>query len=362
LDRDLTYRINQNTDRMSELIASSFDGSRSGSRLEASRMSSPQGSSPGGRPHSSMDTRRKSSMWKTTFTHDLSRDPIRSGQINAEKNLRPKSAMSGWSSNLDEAQVDRLIKAACPKFGEEERELETFIPRKPLSAYQMSYSIKATVGTMPRYSSIHEKPLTKEQRDKQVIDAKVQKEKQMIDSFKLPPRKFARPSGASRSMSEMSDVVLPYDIPQHRIDFLLRQLRLLCYRKVKGNGSDVSVREVFRHFDANKDEDDEGNAGIDGENPFPPRTFIPCSFLDDTLTESASHVFRCAVNEFTDALKKMMMGTAVDGLITDEEAACMFRMIDADNGGTINYREVALLLTQPGWDSRIVGRLSNIML
>jgi hypothetical protein len=40
----------------------------------------------------------------------------------------------------------------------------------------------------------------------------------------------------------------------------------------------------------------------------------------------------------------------------------MFRMIDADNGGTINYREVALLLTQPGWDSRIVGRLSNIML
>jgi len=73
-------------------------------------------------------------------------------------------------------------------------------------------------------------------------------------------------------------------------------------------------------------------------------------------------MFRCAVNEFTDALKKMMMGTAVDGLVTDEEAACMFRMIDADNGGTINYREVALLLTQPGWDSRIVGRLSNIML
>ena len=146
---------------------------------------------------------------------------------------------------------------------------------------------------MPRYSSIHEKPLTKEQRDKQVIDAKVQKEKQMIDSFKLPPRKFARPSGASRSMSEMSEVVLPYDIPQHRIDFLLRQLRLLCYRKVKGNGSDVSVREVFRHFDANKDEDDEGNAGIDGKNLFPPCTFILCSFLDDTLTESASHVFRC---------------------------------------------------------------------
>ena len=25
-------------------------------------------------------------------------------------------------------------------------------------------------------------------------------------------------------------------VPQQRVDFLLRQLRLLCYRKVKGNG------------------------------------------------------------------------------------------------------------------------------
>ena len=136
----------------------------------------------------------------------------------------------------------------------------------------------------------------------------------------------------SRQTDEMSETSSHAggSVPTQRVDFLLRQLRLLCYRKVKGNGSDVSVREIFRHFDSNKDEDEDG-VGID-------------------------------VDEFTSALQKLMLGTPEDGLVTPEEAACMFRKIDTNNGGTIDYREVAQLLSQPGWDHRLVARRSNVLL
>ena len=66
--------------------------------------------------------------------------------------------------------------------------------------------------------------------------------------------------------------------------------------------------------------------------------------------------------EFTTALQKLMLGTPEDGLVSEEEAACMFRIIDANNGGTIDYREVATLLSQPGWDYRLVGKRSNVLL
>ena len=52
---------------------------------------------------------------------------------------------------------------------------------------------------------------------------------------------------------------------KRNIDFLMKQLRDVCYAKVRGNGADISVREVFRHFDSDKEvgEDDAGEHGID---------------------------------------------------------------------------------------------------
>ena len=61
-------------------------------------------------------------------------------------------------------------------------------------------------------------------------------------------------------------------------------------------------------------------------------------------------------------LQKLMLGTPEDGLVTEEEAHLMFKQIDTNNGGTIDYREVAQLLSQPGWDARLVGRMSNVLL
>ena len=57
-----------------------------------------------------------------------------------------------------------------------------------------------------------------------------------------------------------------------------------------------------------------------------------------------------------------MLGTPEDGLVTEEEAHLMLKQIDTNNGGTIDYREVAQLLSQPGWDARLVGRMSNVLL
>ena len=34
--------------------------------------------------------------------------------------------------------------------------------------------------------------------------------------------------------------------------FATWQLRVVCYRKVRGHGNDISVREIFRHFDSEK--------------------------------------------------------------------------------------------------------------
>ena len=144
----------------------------------------------------------------------------------------------------------------------------------------------------------------------------------------LSERSFGKLSGQMPLKHSQTQAGL--GVPQQRVDFLLRQLRLLCYRKVKGNGSDVSVREIFRHFDSNKDEDEDG-AGIDA-------------------------------GEFYDMLQKLMLGTPEDGLVTEEEAHLMFKQIDTNNGGTIDYREVAQLLSQPGWDARLVGRMSNVLL
>lgn len=41
-------------------------------------------------------------------------------------------------------------------------------------------------------------------------------------------------------------------VSKPHLDFLFKQLRQICYRKVRGNGNDVSIREIFRHFDSEK--------------------------------------------------------------------------------------------------------------
>ena len=41
-------------------------------------------------------------------------------------------------------------------------------------------------------------------------------------------------------------------VSKAHLDFLFKQLRQICYRKVRGNGNDVSIREIFRHFDSEK--------------------------------------------------------------------------------------------------------------
>jgi len=112
------------------------------------------------------------------------------------------------------------------------------------------------------------------------------------------------------------------------LDFLFKQLRQICYRKVRGNGNDVSIREIFRHFDSEK----HGDApGVDQE-------------------------------EFVQAVQRLMLGSAENGIISTEEAAALFARIDADHSGTIDYRETAATLSLPGWDNKVLGKKSNILL
>jgi hypothetical protein len=302
----LQSRINENTDRMSEMMASSFNGSRAGSLLGTR---SRPGSSTSNRPQSAMSSSAKG------FDHR-----VQSG--------RPLSAMShsanrqvsgglGWSEPGEGTRGDRG--GACEVLDDSDQTKPIF-PKDHFgeSQYKTHFSLSATKWGGRRDQLHKQGPVGP-------------------SSFK--PKLQFRPASASSRQSRQPDemsqcsersVGSQKGVPQKRVDFLLRQLRLLCYRKVKGNGSDVSVREVFRHFDSNKDEDEDG-AGID------------------------SH-------EFYSALNKLMLGTPEDGLVTEEEAEMMFKQIDVNGGGTIDYREVAQMLSQPGWDSRLVGRLSNVLL
>jgi len=243
-------------------------------------------------------------------------------------NLRPPSA--GPQANGMHHAADKGLHEAeqgvigYPVWGdgagaELDAEKAVFFESTPMSSYAHSYSLRNTKWSAPPRDQLFSQRVPNKRKD---LSATFQK-----------PRQIFRPSSAlSRQLDEISQTSsqAAEEVPRLRVDFLLRQLRLLCYRKVKGNGSDVSVREVFRHFDSNKDEDEDG-AGID-------------------------------VDEFTNALRKLMLGTPEDGLVSPEEAACMFRKIDTNNGGTIDYREVAQLLSQPGWDHRLVGKRSNILL
>jgi len=102
----------------------------------------------------------------------------------------------------------------------------------------------------------------------------------------------------------------------------------LADRKVKGNGSDVSVREIFRHFDNNKNG---SSPGID-------------------------------MDEFSDAVKRLMLGSHEGGIISEEEARLLFNRIDSDGSGSIDYREIASTLSLPGWDIRFLNKKSNILL
>ena len=114
----------------------------------------------------------------------------------------------------------------------------------------------------------------------------------------------------------------PKGVYKRNIDFLMKQLRDVCYAKVRGNGADISVREVFRHFDSDKEvgEDDAGEHGIDKK-------------------------------EFVQAVKRLMLGSAPRGIITTAEAVALFDRIDADKSGNIDYRETAAVLSVPGWDN-----------
>jgi len=303
-DRIMVRRINENTDRMSELVASSFDGSRSASRLAASRspMRPQSALSSGGSAHRAQMGRP-----------ELGRSGSRPGSA-----MLPGSVMS-QGSTLPASVMEHDGLNEYHDFERDEPE-QIFRTNAPLSSYTSAYSLKAT-----KWGA--------QSRDL-LFNSKVPgKTKDLGGTFRSDKFRF-RPASAmcERSNSRMSESSACFSngVPKQRADFLLRQLRLLCYRKVKGNGSDVSVREIFRHFDSNKDEDEEG-AGID-------------------------------VDEFSSALKKLMLGTPEDGLVSEEEAACMFKIIDTNNGGTIDYREVAQLLSQPGWDHRLVGRKSNVLL
>lgn len=219
-NRNMTERINENTDRMSELIASSFDGTRAGSRLAASRVSSPV------RPQS-------------VTSSGSARGQGQSG--------RPTSALSHITLASEDAPDD-------------DEPPEIFRTQTPMSSYTTAFSVRSTKwGAPPR------NPFTRLPGSKQA---------DMLASFQTPKGiQYRQGSAVRRDCDEMSvPSGLPFDVPKQRIDFLLRQLRLLCYRKVKGHGSDVSVREIFRHFDSNKDEDEDG-AGIDGPSrcTFPSR-------------------------------------------------------------------------------------------
>ena len=287
-DESLAHRIHENTDRMCELIATSFDGSRAGSRLAAARSRSNRGAS---RPNSAMS---------------LSSSPHRLQMGRAA--FRPGSSLSGSSHASP-------IQPLAHSLEHETHEPSSVFQIKNLSTYAQSYSLRATKWAAPPRDHLKANTFGRSKR---------------LGSTS-PVRPESKENENDDAMSACSNHSEYFDgLPRRRIDFLLRQLRLLCYRKVQGNGSDVSVREIFRHFDSNKDEDEDGS-GID-------------------------------VEEFTSALQKLMLGTAEDGLVSPEEAACMFKVIDTDNGGTICYREVAQLLSQPGWDDRLVARKSNVML
>lgn len=117
-------------------------------------------------------------------------------------------------------------------------------------------------------------------------------------------------------------------VKRARIDFYFKQLRQICYRKVRGNGNDVSIREIFRHFDTEKH----------GESPG----------IDQ--------------DEFVLAVKRLMLGSADHGIITTDEAIALFARIDADGSGTIDYRETADTLSLPGWDNKLLGKKSNVLL
>ena len=243
--------------------------------------------------------------------------------------IRPSSAMSDRSARPGGLAVSRPYSAfdgspedegaawAEEMEEEEGREKSLFASNAPVSSYTRAYSLQSVKWAPPKDN---------------LFGRSSEKRGDLSATFRKPRHVFRPSSAMSRQTDEMSETSSHAggSVPTQRVDFLLRQLRLLCYRKVKGNGSDVSVREIFRHFDSNKDEDEDG-VGID-------------------------------VDEFTSALQKLMLGTPEDGLVTPEEAACMFRKIDTNNGGTIDYREVAQLLSQPGWDHRLVARRSNVLL
>lgn len=308
-------RINENTDRMSELVASSFDGSRAGSRLGTrSRPGSAMAGS--SRPQSAMGGSKG-------FDHR-----VQSG--------RPLSSMSnrshGSSRHASGADYGHApVGGACEEVDESDETKPIFRRPQDISSYSTAYTMSATKWGA-RQDPLHRGPVGASFRPKlgfRPSSANSRRSRQ--DEEMSPPlseRSFGKLSGQMPLKHSQTQAVL--GVPQQRVDFLLRQLRLLCYRKVKGNGSDVSVREIFRHFDSNKDEDEDG-AGIDA-------------------------------GEFYDMLQKLMLGTPEDGLVTEEEAHLMFKQIDTNNGGTIDYREVAQLLSQPGWDARLVGRMSNVLL
>jgi hypothetical protein len=323
-DHVLTMRMNENTDRMSELIASSFDGTRAGSRLAASRPGSALQRS---RPQSAMSG-------CSSMQHRVQRGgAFRPSSVLSERsecsNLRPQSAAPqakgthrAADHGMHEAEqgVTRYPMWDGDGTGEElEAEKTVFVSNAPMSSYAHAFSMRNTRWSAPPRDQLFRQRIPDKRKD-------------LSASFQKPKQIFGLSSARTRQVEEMSQTSsqAAKEVPPLRVDFLLRQLRLLCYRKVKGNGSDVSVREIFRHFDSNKDEDEDG-AGID-------------------------------VDEFTSALRKLMLGTPEDGLVSSEEAACMFRKIDTNNGGTIDYREVAQLLSQPGWDHRLVGKRSNVLL
>lgn len=56
------------------------------------------------------------------------------------------------------------------------------------------------------------------------------------------------------------------------------------------------------------------------------------------------------------------LGTAERGIISTAEAIALFDRIDADKSGTIDYRETASTLSMPGWDNKVLGKKSNVLL
>mmetsp|Transcript_46489 Transcript_46489/g.123408 ORF Transcript_46489/g.123408 Transcript_46489/m.123408 type:complete len:89 (-) Transcript_46489:278-544(-) len=61
-------------------------------------------------------------------------------------------------------------------------------------------------------------------------------------------------------------------------------------------------------------------------------------------------------------VKRMLLGNVVGGTINSAEASALFRRLDGDGDGVVDYRELAANLSAPGWDSRFIGHRSNILL